>query len=99
MGFGAEPTKRNRPEELARESAVPEGSEITFDQFMAGMKAAGMDFPVQDLDELAEHALAGILSGDFVIMLGREGMEAQLVERAKKLARGECPVEAHPGMG
>ncbi len=92
-------TKRNRPDELARETPVPEGSETTFDQFMAGMKAAGMDFPVQDLDELAAHCLDGILAGDFVIMLGREGMEAQLVERARKLARGECPVESHPGMG
>jgi hypothetical protein len=26
-------------------------------------------------------------------MIGREGMEAQLVERAKKLARGECPTD------
>jgi NAD(P)-dependent dehydrogenase (short-subunit alcohol dehydrogenase family) len=92
-------TKRNRPDELSRDQAVPEGSEMTFDQFMTGMKAAGMDFPVQDLDELAEHCLDGVLAGDFVIMLGREGMEEQLVERARKLARGECPVVAHPGMG
>ena len=89
----------HRPEELSRDEAVPEGSEMTFDQFMTGMKAAGMDFPVQDLDELAEHCLDGVLAGDFVIMLGREGMEEQLVERARKLARGECPVVAHPGMG
>ena len=92
-------TKRNRPEELAREEAVPEGSEVTFDEFMGGMKAAGIELPVQDLDELAEHCLAGILSGDFVIMLGREAMEAQLVDRAKRLARGECPIDSHPAFG
>jgi hypothetical protein len=59
---------------------------------MAGMKQAGVELPVQDLDALARFTLAGILRGDFVIMIGREQMEAQLVERARKLARGECPI-------
>ena len=87
-------TKRNRPAELARKQAVPPGSETTFEEFMEGMKQAGMDLPVQDLDELAEFALEGIRKGEFVIMIGREQMEAQLVERAKKLAAGECPISA-----
>jgi NAD(P)-dependent dehydrogenase (short-subunit alcohol dehydrogenase family) len=85
-------TKRNRPAELARNKAVPQGSETTFEEFMAGMKQAGLALPVQDLDALAQHTLEGIRRGDFVIMIGREQMEAQLVERAKKLARGECPI-------
>jgi len=85
-------TRRNRPEELARETPVPEGSEMTFDQFMAGMKKVGMELPVQDLDELAQFALEGIRKEDFVIMIGREDMEGQLVDRAKKLANGECPI-------
>lgn len=92
-------TKRNRPPELAREEPVPEGSELKFDDFMAGMKKVGIDLPVQDLDELAQFALDGIRNGDFVIMIGREGMEAELVERAKKLARGECPTGLLPQMG
>jgi len=87
-------TKRNRPAELARKNAPPPGSETTWEEFMAGMKQAGVELPVQDLDALAAHALEGILSGDFVIMIGRETMEAQLVERAKKLAAGECPIGA-----
>jgi NAD(P)-dependent dehydrogenase (short-subunit alcohol dehydrogenase family) len=87
-------TKRNRPADLARAQAVPPGSETTFEEFMAGMKQAGIELPVQDLDALAAHALAGIQSGDFVLMIGRETMEAQLVERAKKLASGECPIGA-----
>jgi NAD(P)-dependent dehydrogenase (short-subunit alcohol dehydrogenase family) len=87
-------TKRNRPAELARSKAFPAGSETTFEEFMAGMKQAGLELPVQDLDELARFALPAILRGDFVIMIGREQMEAQLVERAKKLARGECPIGA-----
>ena len=57
------------------------------------------ELPVQDLDELAQFTLEGIRNEDFVIMLGRETMEAQLNERAAKLARGECPIElAHMGL-
>lgn len=85
-------TRRNRPAELAREKPVPEGGEMTFDEFMAGMKEIGVDLPVQDLDELADFALDGLRKRDFVIMIGREDMEATLVERARKLARGECPI-------
>jgi NAD(P)-dependent dehydrogenase (short-subunit alcohol dehydrogenase family) len=84
-------TRRNRPAELAREKPPPEGSEVTFEAFMEGLKQSGIELPVQDLDELARFTLEGIRNEDFVIMIGRETMEAQLVERAKKLAAGECP--------
>ena len=57
------------------------------------MKTVGMDMPVQDLDELAQHALAGMKSEDFVIMIGRESMEETLKTRAGKLAQGICPTE------
>lgn len=86
-------TRRNRPAELAREKPAPEGAEMTFDEFMQGMKQIGVDLPVQDLDELARFALDGLHKGDFVIMIGRETMEDTLVERARKLARGQCPIE------
>ena len=90
-------TKRNRPSELAREQPVPEGSETTFEEFMATMKQQGLELPVQDLDALATHALDGIRGGDFVIMIGRESIEAQLTDRAHKLARGENPTHVIPG--
>lgn len=99
LNTGIWTTRRNRPTELARDTPFPEGTEITFDQFMQGMKKVGVDLPVQDLDELARFAVEGIRKGDFVIMIGREEMEAQLVERAKKLARGECPIGVLPHMG
>jgi NAD(P)-dependent dehydrogenase (short-subunit alcohol dehydrogenase family) len=86
-------TARNRPAELARSQPAPAGSEVGFEDFMGAMKQLGIEMPVQDLDELARHALDGVKKQDFVIMIGREGMEAQLVERAKKLARGECPTD------
>ena len=92
-------TKRNRPAALARRQAVDPARETTFADFMAGARKAGYAMPVQDLDELEQFALAGIRNGDFVIMIGRESMEATLVERARKLARGECPIELqHMGL-
>jgi len=86
-------TKRNRPPELARKQAVSAAQEITFETFMEGARKAGYELPVQDLDELAQFALEGIRNEDFVIMMGRESIEAQLNARAAKLARGECPIE------
>jgi len=92
-------TKRNRPKALARKQAVDVRQETTFDAFMQGAKKAGFDLPVQDLDELAQFALAGIRNEDFVIMIDRESMEATLCERAAKLARGECPIQLeHMGL-
>ena len=92
-------TMRNRPAELARLKPAGKERETTFDEFMEGAKKAGFDLPVQDLDELAQFALKGIRNGDFVIMIDRESMEAQLNDRAAKLARGECPIELqHMGL-
>jgi len=98
LATGIWTTRRNRPAELARERPVPEGSETTFDEFMNGMKAVGIELPVQDLDELARFTVEGIKNGDFVIMIRREEMEQQLVDRAKKLASGENPTGVIPGM-
>ncbi len=98
LATGIWTTGRNRPAELVRERPVPEGSETTFEDFMSGMKAAGIELPVQDLDELAQYAVAGIKNGDFVIMIRREEMEQQLTDRAKKLAAGENPTGVIPGI-
>jgi NAD(P)-dependent dehydrogenase (short-subunit alcohol dehydrogenase family) len=98
LATGIWTTRRNRPDELARERPVPEGSETTFEDFMDGMKAVGIELPVQDLDELAQFAVTGIKNGDFVIMIRREEMEQQLTDRAKKLAAGENPTGVIPGM-
>ncbi len=84
-------THRNRPPKFARERPSGSGA-LSFEDFRERMRKAGMDPPVQDLDELAQFALEGIRNQDFVIMIGRERMELQLVDRAKKLAAGECPI-------
>ena len=86
-------TKRNRPPALARKRPVDPSRETTFEAFMEGARKAGFAMPGQDLDELARFAIAGIRNEDFVIMIGRESMEATLRERAAKLARGQCPIE------
>ena len=99
LNTGIWTTKRNRPAQLARRQPVDPARETTFDAFMEGARKAGYAMPVQDLDELAQFALAGIRNGDFVIMIGRESMEATLKERAEKLARGQCPIELqHMGL-
>jgi NAD(P)-dependent dehydrogenase (short-subunit alcohol dehydrogenase family) len=99
LNTGIWTTKRNRPKELDRKHAVDVQQETTFDAFMEGAQKAGFDLPVQDLDELAQFALAGIRNEDFVIMIDRESMQATLTERAAKLARGECPIELqHMGL-
>jgi NAD(P)-dependent dehydrogenase (short-subunit alcohol dehydrogenase family) len=99
LNTGIWTTKRNRPSQLARSEEVDVSKETTFEDFMEGAKKAGFDLPVQDLDELAQFALQGIRNDDFVIMIGRESMEATLVERAAKLAKGECPIELqHMGL-
>jgi NAD(P)-dependent dehydrogenase (short-subunit alcohol dehydrogenase family) len=92
LNTGIWTTKRNRPAELARKNEVDVAKETTFDDFIEGARKAGFDLPVQDLDELAQFALEGVRKGDFVIMIDRETMEAQLNDRAAKLARGECPI-------
>ena len=99
LATGIWTTKRNRPPELARKTAVDSAQETTFEAFMEGAKKAGFELPVQDLDELAQFALEGIRNEDFVIMMGRETIEQQLTDRASKLARGECPIELqHMGL-
>ena len=92
-------TKRNRPKELARKVEVDVGQETTFDDFLEGAKKAGFELPVQDLDELAQFCLQGIRNEDFVIMIDRESMKQTLVDRAEKLAAGQCPIELqHMGL-
>ena len=99
LNTGIWTTKRNRPAELARKVEVDPSLETTFDDFMEGAKKAGFEMPVQDLDELAQFLLQGIRNEDFVIMIDRESMEGTLVDRAKKLAAGECPIELeHMGL-
>lgn len=99
LATGIWTTMRNRPAHLQRDKALEGHRETTFEEFMEGARKAGFELPVQDLDELARFAIAGIRKGDFVIMIDRESMEEQLVDRAQKLARGECPIELqHMGL-
>jgi NAD(P)-dependent dehydrogenase (short-subunit alcohol dehydrogenase family) len=84
-------TDRNRPKDLAREKRydpVP-----TVQDFQKAAEAAGMDLPVQDLDELARFCLQGVLDKRFIIMIGVEGAEATLQDRAARIGRGELPID------
>jgi NAD(P)-dependent dehydrogenase (short-subunit alcohol dehydrogenase family) len=88
---------RNRPADLAREKPVL-GEPQTLEKFRAMAKKAGMDLPVQDLDELAQHLLGDIRAGNFVSMIGREHAGATLEQRAKRIGAGELPQAPSRGM-
>jgi NAD(P)-dependent dehydrogenase (short-subunit alcohol dehydrogenase family) len=84
-------TDRNRPKELAREQeATPVPS---IEEFQKAAKAAGMDLPFQDLDELARFCLAGIKEQRFVIMIGLEEARTTLMDRAERIGKGELPID------
>ena len=84
-------TARNRPADLAREK--PTDPVPTIEDFVAAAKKAGMDIPFQDLDELARETLAGIREGRFILMIGLEGAQATLNERAERIGRGALPID------
>ena len=84
-------TDRNRPTDLAREK--PYDPVPTVQDFQKAAAAAGMELPVMDLDELARFCLQGILDKRFVIMIGIEGAEATLQDRAARIGRTELPID------
>ena len=83
-------TDRNRPADLAREK--PYAPVPTVQDFKKAAAAAGMDLPLQDLDELARYCLQGIREQRFVIMIGLEHAEATLLDRAGRIGRAELPI-------
>jgi NAD(P)-dependent dehydrogenase (short-subunit alcohol dehydrogenase family) len=86
---------RNRPAELE----VPvTGEPQTLEKFRAMAKKAGMDLPVQDLDDLAQHLLGDIRAGRFVSMIGREHAGQTLAQRAVRIGAGELPQAPSRGM-
>lgn len=84
-------TDRNRPIEFAREREAKPVPSI--EDFQKAAKAAGMDLPFQDLDELARFALDEIRAERFVIMIGLEGAKDTLTGRAERIGRGELPID------
>ncbi len=84
-------TDRNRPQDLAREK--PYDPVPTVQDFKVAAEAAGMELEFQDLDELARFCLDGIRDNRFVIMIGVEGAEATLQDRASRIGRTELPID------
>lgn len=83
-------TDRNRPATLAREK--PYDPVPTVQDFKVAAEAAGMTLEIQDLDELARYCLQGIRERRFIIMIGLEGAEATLLDRAARIGRAELPI-------
>lgn len=83
-------TDRNRPADLAREK--PYAPVPTVQDFKVAAEAAGMELPIQDLDELARYCLQGIREQRFIIMIGLASAEATLLDRAARIGRAELPI-------
>ena len=84
-------TDRNRPADLAREK--PGTPSPTVEDFKQMAEQSGMELQFQDLDELAKYALAGILEGRFILMIGPEDAAAQLTFRARQYGKAELPLD------
>lgn len=84
-------TDRNRPTELAREK--PYDPVPSVQDFQKAAEAAGMEMPLQDLDELARYCLQGVREKRFVIMIGLEDTESTLQDRASRIGRAELPID------
>jgi len=84
-------TDRNRPTDLAREK--PYDPVPTVQDFQKAAAAAGMELPLQDLDELARFCLQGVREQRFVIMIGLEDAVATLQDRAARIGRAELPID------
>ncbi|MDT3444224.1 MULTISPECIES: SDR family NAD(P)-dependent oxidoreductase [unclassified Pseudofrankia] len=90
LATGLWTSDRNRPAELAREAprATPA---LTIESLTEAAAKAGHELPLQPLDEVAADVLRGILAGEYVIMLGRDGAADTLRERAERFAAGLNP--------
>jgi NAD(P)-dependent dehydrogenase (short-subunit alcohol dehydrogenase family) len=91
LATGIWTTDRNRPADLAREK--PYDPVPTVEDFKVAAEAAGMKLEFQDLDELARFCLDGIRQEHFIIMIGLEGAEATLQNRASRIGRASLPID------
>jgi NAD(P)-dependent dehydrogenase (short-subunit alcohol dehydrogenase family) len=70
-------TKAQPPAEWRASRRSPLARRPAFEEFMAGMKQAGVELPVQDLDEPARFTLMASCAATSCIMIGRRQIEAQ----------------------
>lgn len=83
-------SERTRPVDLARER--PRSTEpMTVAKLEAMADSGGFELPWQDLDELAQVAVAGIKAGAFVHTIGLDVVGETLHRRADALGAGELP--------
>jgi NAD(P)-dependent dehydrogenase (short-subunit alcohol dehydrogenase family) len=84
-------TDRNRPEGLAREK--PSDPVPTVEDFKVAAEAAGMQLQFQDLDELAQYCLQGVLEKRFIIMIDVADAEETLRSRASRIGEAALPID------
>lgn len=91
LATGIWTTHRNRPADLPTQREVQPLP--TPEDFKKALAEKGIDLHFQDLDELAKYCLNGVREQRFVIMIGVEGAEAELLDRAKRIGRAELPID------
>jgi hypothetical protein len=91
LATGIWTTHRNRPTDLPTKREVQPLP--TPEDFKKALADKGIDLHFQDLDELAAYCLDGVREQRFVIMIGVEGAEAELLDRAKRIGRAELPID------
>lgn len=91
LATGIWTTHRNRPADLPTQREVQPLP--TPEDFKKALAEKGIDLHFQDLDELAKYCLDGVREQRFVIMIGVEGAEAELLDRAKRIGRAELPID------
>lgn len=91
LATGIWTTHRNRPADLPTKREVQPLP--TPEDFKKALADKGVNLHFQDLDELAKYCLDGVREQRFVIMIGVEGAEAELLDRAKRIGRAELPID------
>lgn len=91
LATGIWTTHRNRPADLPTQREVK--SLPTPEDFKKALADKGVDLHFQDLDELAVYCLNGVREKRFVIMIGVDGAEAELHDRATRIGRAELPID------
>lgn len=91
LATGIWTTHRNRPADLPTKREVQPLP--TPEDFKKALAEKGVDLQFQNLDDLATYCLDGVREQRFVIMIGVEGAEAELLDRAKRIGRAELPID------
>jgi NAD(P)-dependent dehydrogenase (short-subunit alcohol dehydrogenase family) len=83
---------RNRPAELARETARPAAPKTTFADYRRALEDAGREVNVMDVDELGRFVIEGVKQDRFIIGHNMDEVAGMLHQRADALRECRLPI-------